>query len=55
MMKACLRLVINELSLYSKMSEIFLNILFIVLINKLPFCHVMAENLEVYVFEGLFF
>ena len=47
MMKGCLRLVINKLSLYSKMSLIILNIFLIVLFNKLPFRHVMAEHLEV--------
>ena len=47
MTEGCIRLVINELSLYRKMSYIFLNILLIVLFNQLPFCHIMAENLEV--------
>ena len=50
MVKGCLRLVINELSLYSKLSYISLNILLVVLFNKLPSGHVMAENLEIYRF-----
>ena len=33
--------------LYIVKCQIFLNILLIVLFNKLPFSHIMAENLEV--------
>ena len=54
MMKGCLRLVINDLSLNSKMSWIFLNFILIALFNKRHFCHVMAENSTVWVFNAYF-